>query len=74
MYLQNAHTALSIGILVKLDINYKLTEKPVIVYTGISKNFVRATDLESYLDGKTLTAGGLLDGTPNKALDWCRIT
>lgn len=49
----------------KLDTNYKVTEKPNVVYTGINKDFVHADDIEQYLTGKTLTSDNLLQGQYN---------
>eukprot|EP00005_Dracoamoeba_jomungandri_P003978 CAMPEP_0174259192 /NCGR_PEP_ID=MMETSP0439-20130205/8049_1 /TAXON_ID=0 /ORGANISM="Stereomyxa ramosa, Strain Chinc5" /LENGTH=1426 /DNA_ID=CAMNT_0015342987 /DNA_START=78 /DNA_END=4358 /DNA_ORIENTATION=+ len=51
----NSHAIVNAGFRVSLDSNYKVTEQPTLVYGGIQKYAVRATETEKSLVGKSWT-------------------
>ncbi|XP_021947093.1 xanthine dehydrogenase/oxidase [Folsomia candida] len=58
---QNAHAYVNGGILIKVDTkkNFNVSEKPRIVFGGISPDFVHSTQTENFLFGKDLNKGTL---------------
>ncbi|XP_076300418.1 xanthine dehydrogenase [Lasioglossum baleicum] len=51
---QNAHALVNAGFLLKLDGAGKVLEKPNIIFGGIHKDFLHATQTENYLVGKSV--------------------
>ncbi|CAC5385055.1 XDH [Mytilus coruscus] len=58
---QNSHSFVNAGIRMKIDKSNKFVvkEKPCIVFSGISKDFVHAKQVGNYLQGKKLKKGAL---------------
>nr|XP_031846555.1 xanthine dehydrogenase 1-like isoform X1 [Nomia melanderi]XP_031846556.1 xanthine dehydrogenase 1-like isoform X1 [Nomia melanderi]XP_031846557.1 xanthine dehydrogenase 1-like isoform X1 [Nomia melanderi]XP_031846559.1 xanthine dehydrogenase 1-like isoform X1 [Nomia melanderi]XP_031846560.1 xanthine dehydrogenase 1-like isoform X1 [Nomia melanderi] len=51
---QNAHAHVNAGFLLKLDGTGKVLEKPNIIFGGIHKDFLHATETENFLIGKSV--------------------
>ncbi|XP_078042324.1 uncharacterized protein LOC144472818 isoform X2 [Augochlora pura] len=51
---QNAHAHVNAGFLLKLDGTGKVLEKPNIIFGGINKDFLHATNTENFLIGKSV--------------------
>lgn len=64
---ENSHSFVNAGIRMKIDQNNKfmVMEKPCIVFSGISKDFVHAVNTETYLQGKSLADVSVIQGALN---------
>ncbi|XP_063399739.1 xanthine dehydrogenase/oxidase-like [Mytilus trossulus] len=61
---ENSHSFVNAGIRMKIDKSNKFVvkEKPCIVFSGISKDFVHAVQTENYLQGKELNDVKVIQG------------
>ncbi|XP_071122788.1 uncharacterized protein [Mytilus edulis] len=61
---ENSHSFVNAGVRMKVDTNNKflVMEKPCIVFSGISKDFIHAVQTETYLAGKSLIDPSVIQG------------
>ena len=68
----NTHAYVNGALRINVDNNFVVQGNPTLVYGGISKNFIHATNTESYLNGKSLkdleTLKGAMQSLQNEAV------
>ena len=56
----NTHAYVNAGLTIQLNSEFIVQSKPILVFGGISEDFVHATNTENYLVGKDLKDGNVL--------------